>query len=196
MVTSTLCVEGGGRKALNRECRKGFREFLTSAGVGQTSVQVEACGSRGNAYKAFTADFAKGFRVLLLVDAERAVTAPSPWQHLQANDNWTQPADVADDQCHLMVEVMEAWFLTDPEALQSFYGQGFRKQVLPRDQNVEQVEKRRVLEGLERATQDTGRGRYSKGKHSFELLAKLDPAKVRHASPFADRLIRTLQGSS
>jgi len=37
------------------------------------------------------------------------------------------------------------------------------------------------------------KGPYSKGKHSFEVLAKLDSQKVMAAAPYARRLIETLR---
>ncbi len=40
--------------------------------------------------------------------------------------------------------------------------------------------------------QEVGGGEYSKGGHSFEILETLDPAKVRAASPHADRFVQTL----
>ncbi len=186
-----LYVEGGGHKALNRECRKAFGAFLASAGVAGR-VEVEACGPRGDAYKTFSADAPKTMRAVLLVDAEGPVTAQSPWQHLQANDGWSRPQGAADSQCHLMVQVMESWFLADPEALEGYYGQGYRSNALPPRLNVEQVSKQDVLAGLDRAARNTGKGGYEKGKHGFEILATLDPAKVRSASPHADRFINAL----
>ena len=192
MVRTKLCVEGGGSRTLNRACRQGFGRFLTRAGVAHGSVEVEACGPRGNAYKAFNADLGQGSRVVLLVDAEGPVTVPHPWQHLQASDNWARPVGATNEQCHLMVEAMESWFLADVGTLNSFYGQGFRGQDVPQNPNIEDVSKQDVLDSLERATRGTGKGRYNKGKHSFEILARLDPAKVRSASPYTDRLISAL----
>ena len=91
-----------------------------------------------------------------------------------------------------MVQAMESWFLADKEALTAYYGQGFRRQSLPANPNIEQIPKNDVLDGLQRATQGVSKGPYHKGKHGFEILARLDPMKVRGASPYADRLIRTL----
>ena len=34
------------------------------------------------------------------------------------------------------------------------------------------------------------RGRYDKGRDSYEILGRVDPSKVTNASPYADRLIR------
>ncbi len=84
---------------------------------------------------------------------------------------------------------MESWFLADADAVESYYGRGFRRQALPQNPNVEQVPTQDVLRGLGGATRRTPKGRYSKGKHAFELLERIDPAKVRAASPYADRFI-------
>ena len=133
---------------------------------------------------------------MLLVDAEGPVSAPAtaaqPWQHLQARDGWERPPRATDGQCHLMVQVMESWFLADREALGAYYGQGFRAGSLPQNPNVEQVAKDDVLNRLEQATRDTNKGRYNKGKHSFDLLERLVPSKVTNASPYAKRFIDAL----
>ena len=191
MVKTKVYVEGGGRKALDRECRRAFGAFLSKAGVPQGTVEIEACGPRGEAYRTFSANFRKGSPAILLVDAEGPVTTQSTWQHLKDNDNWDRPANVADGQCHLMVQIMESWFLADVRTLESFFGTGFRRQALPRNSRIEDVSKQDVLNGLEQATQATG-SRYNKGRHSFEVLAMLDPEKVMKASPYANRLIESL----
>lgn len=192
MVKTKVYVEGGGKhnKKLNRECRRAFGKFLSKAeGVAPGAVEVEACGGRGDAYNAFKRDAGKGLPALLLVDAEGPVTAPSPWEHLK----WSRPSGIEDDQCHLMAQIMESWFLADADALESFYGrQDFRRQALPKNPKVEEVPKQDVLDGLSKATQHTKKGRYNKGEHSFEILEKLCPKKVRKAAPYADCFIRAL----
>ena len=103
-----------------------------------------ACGSRSQTFKDFrtavrqqTGDF-----VILLVDSEGPVEAPSAWAHLHARDGWQRPAVTIEDQAHLMVQCMEAWFLADREALIEFYGQGFLAGSLPGQPNIEQIPKR------------------------------------------------------
>ena len=91
-----------------------------------------------------------------------------------------------------MVQTMESWFLADTDALASFYGQDFRKQDLPPNPNIEDIPKQGVLDGLQRATQNTKKGGYKKGTDCYEILEKLDPAKVRRASSYADRFISSL----
>ncbi len=192
MVKTKVYVEGGGGKQQNRDCRKGFTEFLTKAGVPSGTIEIEACGPRGEAYNTFRADSRKGLPAILLVDAEGPVTTRSTWRHLKGNDNWDRPEGATDGQCHLMVQVMESWFLADLKTLESFFGTGFLRRAFPGNPNVEDVPKHDVLNGLERATRNTGKGRYSKGAHSFNILAMLDPEKVKKASPHANRFIESL----
>ena len=194
MVSPKIYVEGGGNsKRLRQACRRGFIKFFEQVGLAGRMPKIEVCGSRENAYQDFRDALSKGNRnVMLLVDAEGPVTADSPWLHLTARDNWDRPDRATDGQCHLMVQVMEAWFLADVAALQTHYGQGFRAPALPQNPNIEDISKDDVLAGLNRAARDTGKRSYNKSGDSFAILEKLDPAKVRQASGYADRLIRAL----
>ena len=186
-------VEGGGHNnELSRSCRRGFAQFFRNAGLAGYMPRVIACGSREDAYDRFRAELHKDSTVLLLVDAEAPVTAQRPWQHLKQSDGWTVPPGASDDQCHLMVEAMESWFLADRDALRVFYGRGFQPQRLPANPSIEKIPKQDIFSGLENATQNTGKGAYKKGTDSYEMLGRLDPAKVRAASPYADRFINAL----
>ena len=156
--------------------------------------RIIACGGRDIAYDKFKiAHVNQDGTSLLLVDAERPVDQAGSWEHLQgAPDEWPRPEGAADDQCHLMVQVMESWFLADRDALEEFYGQGYRENALPQNPQVEQIAKRDVLNGLDRAARDTSKGRYDKGSHSFGILAKLNPDKVMNASSHAKCFLETL----
>ena len=160
-MTVALYVEGGGRKVLSRECRRGLGEFIERAGLGGR-VHIVACGRREDAYQRFR-NHDKDGTAMLLVDAEGPVTAQNPWAHLLASDGWARPSSTTDDQCHLMVQIMESWFLADASALESFYGRGFQRQALPANPDIEQVPKQDVLNGLAHATRNASKGRYGKG---------------------------------
>lgn len=191
VVKKQVYVEGGSRGRLAKQCRIALSTFLNKAGVARQSFQIVACGSRGDAYAKFSVDAGKGRPAILLVDAENPVTALSPWQHLQAIDGWGRPSGAMDDQCHLMVQIMESWFLADTDVLQSFYGRDFARQSLPAGQDIEAIPKQDVLDGLDQATRYTTKGRYKKA-HSFELLQMLDPSKVRKRSPHVERFIQVV----
>jgi len=99
---------------------------------------------------------------------------------------------VDDEQAHLMVQVMESWFLADQDTLSSYYGQGFLRNSLPRQKDIERIDKQRVLGALSHASRLTQKGTYHKTKHGFELLELIDPALVRAASRHAENLFAEL----
>lgn len=152
-------------------------------------------GSRDETYK----DFVRGVRshpnsfVIVLVDSEDAVTAKSALEFLQASTTWAF-RDVRDAQCHLMVQVMESWFLADMEALVKYYGPKLQRATLPNNPNVEQVAKSDVLGGLTGATKHTRKGRYHKTKHAAALLSAVSPEKVIRAAPFCKNLFSVISG--
>ena len=150
VVSISLYVEGGGdAKRLKAACRRSFGKFIQRTGISAATSKIEACGSRGNAYNDFRRAVADGENAMLLVDAETHVTAQGPWQHLKASDNWDRPAGASDDQCHLMVQAMESWFLADRQALEEYYGQGFQASALPQNLMVEHICQAGCLEWFE-----------------------------------------------
>ncbi len=197
-----LIVEGGGdNDALKTECRKGFCSFLERAGFKGRMPRIVAAGGRPQAYDQFCTAIENANRddvVILLVDSEAPVTAAAeaaqPWMHVKnrQGDGWDKPNGATDNDLHFMVECMESWFLADQQTLGSFFGKGFRQSALPANQQVEQIPKVDVFNVLNNATRNTKKGAYGKGPHSFKILAIIDPAKVRNASPYAERLFRHL----
>lgn len=199
-----LIVEGGGdnNDALKTECRKGFRCFLEKAGFEGMMPRIVAAGGRRQAYDQFqTSVLSAGSDdvVILLVDSEAPVTSiagsAQPWMHVKNRDGdgWNKPHGATDGDLHFMVECMESWFLADPTALREFYGQGFTATPIPKNSHVEQISKADVYAALKKVTKGTKtKGEYGKGKHAFKILALIDPAKVRAAAPYADRLLSHL----
>jgi len=197
VVKVKLYVEGGGvRKTTKSACRRGFRRFVERSGLKGRMPDIVASGSRRSAYEAFATRHResanKNESALLLVDAEGPVGKALPWEYLNDRDGWNRPDGATDEQCHLMVQVMESWFLVDRTALEEYYGQGFQESALPSNPQIEQVAKNDVFNGLNRASRNTTKGRYDKGRHSFEILEKIDPEKVTDASPHARRFVETL----
>lgn len=195
-MSARLYVEGGGDgKALRSACRKGFRTFLERAGFEGRMPRIVASGSRqGSMDDFFTAIQQTAGDAFLLVDAEGPVTTKDPWKHLRERDGWARPKGATDDQCHIMVQIMESWFLADRSALADYFGNGFRENALPGTPDaVEGIAKKEVLSGLQRATRAVQKGEYNKGAHSFAILESLDPSKVKDASRWAKRLLDTLE---
>ena len=195
-MSARLYVEGGGAgKDLQARCRKAFATFLAKAGLEGRMPKVVACGPRNEAYKRFKIAFEKrepeGF-VAVLVDSERPVRRPGTWQHLaQSPDKWAPPPGANDENAHLMVQCMEAWLLADPDTLAQHFGNGFQEP--PATPSIEQVAKEDLLTRLDTATRGTKAKRYHKGRHSFALLAQVDPARVAEASPHAHRFLEAMR---
>ena len=196
MVTATLYIEGGGEgKDLRARFREGWKKFFGSAGVGGRTKIVRGAGRKQTFDRFATAvsDSAPGTVPFLLVDSEGPVAPEhSVWRHLRARDGWTRPDGAGDDQAFLMVQVMETWFLADREALRNYFGAKLRENTLKTWPDLEDVPKSTVLEALERGTASC-RKPYSKGKISFELLARVDPARVEAACPHAKTLLDVLR---
>ncbi len=195
---SIVYVEGGGEtKALRTECRRGFSKFFEKAGLKGSMPRISACGGRQQAYDDFCHALNRGGSdrfVVLLVDSEGPVTQGSgPWTHLKRRDNWDKPTSATDDNAHLMVQCMESWFLADKDTLVQYFGSGFNRNALPRRTDIEDISTQDVHRGLKNATRHSiSKDAYHKGRHSFAILAKLNPERVTDASPHAKRLVRTL----
>lgn len=185
-----IYIEGGGDgKNTKALMKQGFRQFFQGF-----KLNITICGSRSNTFR----DFKNALKShpdafnILLVDAEALVTITSPWGHLKSRDNWDKPPGVDDSQCHLMVQLMETWFIADIETLKKFYGKNFQENAIPKTVKLETIDKQNVERSLKAATRNTSKGEYQKIKHASKLLELLDVVKVRQASPYCDILFTTL----
>jgi hypothetical protein len=211
--TIKLFVEGGGNSQfLRTKCRAAFSLFLRKSGLSGHMPRIVASGSRNNAYDDYCKALDNGEDAVLLIDSEGPVVSPKnngsydandpktwrPWHHLKQRadshiDNWKKPQNARDEDCHLMVQFMESWFLADIEALKSYYGEGFSEHSFSEQtKDIENIAKSTVENLLRNATANTKKGQYSKGKHSFEILHHIDPHKVTEQSPWAKRFVTLL----
>ena len=206
-----LYVEGGrdskDQKDPNIECRRGFRKFITNAGIAAPTdiLRIVPCGGRGSAYKVFCKAIEEGEDAMLLVDSEDPVSPQQqtdknlskwrPWDHLKCSrDRWNRPNGSNDTDCHLMVQMMESWFPADPDSLKVFFGAGFNSNALPaKTAAIETIRKSRVFTLLKKASQGSRKGAYKKSAHSFELLSRICPAKITKRSPWARRFVDELK---
>lgn len=194
-----IYVEGGGNKSGRKnELREGFNKFLGSlmalARERRIRLRPVPCGSRESTFDNFrTAQRThKDSFNALLVDSDGAVNS-TPLQHLRSIRSNLDLAGASEDQCHLMVQMMEAWLVADIEALRKHYGAGFNERAIPRTHNVEDIDKDRLKPALKSATRQTQKGEYHELTHGARLLAVVDAAKVRQRALHCDRLFKVLE---
>ena len=195
-------VEGGGDSAaLRAQCRKGFRELLVRAGFGGRLPRVVPCGPRDRAFRDFQEDLRNGdgYPILLVdsedpvADADRAEADPSgAWRHLEERDEWKRPSGAQDDQAQLMVTTMETWLLADRQTLINYFPD-MNANALPSDTDLEGRRKPDVAAALKKATRPSSNGPYHKGRHSFDLLGKVQPEELKTRLPHFRRFVETLE---
>jgi hypothetical protein len=181
--------------------KRGFTAVLAKlrakAAAARLGWELVAGRSREQTFKRFrmALDTHRGDILALLVDADGAVNSDSPREHLTKHQTGLsrKPKGAKDDHAHLMVQVMESWFLADAAALEAYYGQGFRANCLPKTSSLEDVPKDTVLECLSQAVAGTRKREYHKTRHAPDLLERMDPARVRDGSKWCDRLFATVE---
>ena len=131
-----LYVEGGGKGSHKRatiKLQQGFDSFFTEiielARIKKISFKIIPAGNTQSTYDDFifsVENSPQSFN-LLLVDSDDALDEDeSARAFLQKKYKKWKLKTVKDEQCHLMVQIMESWFIADVDALKQFYGQGFQ----------------------------------------------------------------------
>lgn len=179
------------------QLRRGFGQFLSTirevARGKRITFQLVACGARPvRDFMIALESQPEAFNVLLL-DSEGPDDGRL-YDRLAQHDHWHPPGGIVPpEQVHFMVQLMESWFLADVERLALYYGKNFQPNRLPPSPQVEQVPKDDVLNGLRGATTDTQKRSYHKTGHAPDLLASVNPQRVRAAAPHCERLFSVLE---
>jgi hypothetical protein len=193
-----IYVEGGGSDRFSwRTIRGGFAAFLEPlrqlARSHAAELRVIPGGSRNTTFEEFRLalkDHPDAFNILL-VDSESQVVLPR-LEHLRQQDRW-DVSSLTEDQCHFMVQTVEAWLIADPDALAGYYGQNFHRKALPKHKDVEAVPKEQLLDKLKHATEKTQKGPYAKIRHCADLLGLLNPDRVRERARHCELLFSCLE---
>ncbi|MBU0607373.1 MAG: DUF4276 family protein [Armatimonadetes bacterium] len=195
-----IYIEGGRGKEQWADLRRAFRTFLAEVDQAAHAQGVKLSpmprGDRGRTWS----DFCRALERdpdklnLLLVDAERPVTG-DVWEHLQGGEDKWQTERRLDGIYHLMAQAMEAWLIADADALERYYGNGFRRSALRTRRNVEEIPQADLVPALNAAAEDTKKAGYHKTHDGFALLEQTDPAKVRAAAPHCQRLFDALNAA-
>lgn len=195
-MSAHLYIEGGESKEDQIRCRENFRKLLERAGLSGRMPRLSACGGRGSTFDDFkTAHFKRraGDYVAMFVDSEDPIKdLERTWDHLQCRDKWDKPNGAEDEQILFMTTSMETWIVTDRAALRKHYGQHLQENALPPLVDLESRDRHDVHDKLVYASRNCSNA-YSKGRRSFEVLGKLDPAVLNQYLPSFVRVVRILK---
>jgi hypothetical protein len=198
MVSARLYIEGGESKEDQIRCREGFRKLLEKAGFSGRLPRLTACGGRNSAFNDFRTAFAKrkqGDYIAMLVDSEDPPRdIEQTWDHLNRRDGWARPVTANNEQVLFMTTCMETWIVADRAALREHYGDRLQENALPPLIDLEKRDRHEVHDQLEHASRNCSNA-YAKGKRSFEVLAKLDPAVLKQHLPSFVRMDRILKAN-
>jgi hypothetical protein len=164
--------------------RPGMRLFLSEMAEAASrkgwrfAPPVATCGRPVQAFRIALETHSNAWNVLLL-DHEDSDEAQIRKNRLEGCDP---------ESIFWMVQIMEAWFLADVDALRAFYKRRFNESALGWNTKVEEIPKADVMERLKRVSG----GDYHKVNHGVKLLELIDPAKVRKAAPHCDRMFQVV----
>lgn len=166
----------------HKDLRIGFERFFSEFGSDVKFIPVrsgvsdsrKACRTHAQAWN------------ILLKDSEGPLSQKSLKQH---GIDSKQAKSV-----FWMVELMEAWFLADPDAVALYYDdEKFSKKAIGKTQDVEKVPKAEVIDRLKRATRQTTKGQYNKVTHAPKLLESIDPDLVKERAVNCRRLFEAIR---
>lgn len=205
VIAIRVYIEGGGSENSTKvQLREGFRLFFRDVYAASRASRVKLdlilCGSQDDAFQLFALALIKypnAFNILL-IDSDHPVST-SRLDHIKLHFKHAKKyfdrgwRDLDEEQCRLMVQVMEAWYFADLQALKAFYARGFQTSALPGAADVEGVDKNVIYKALDHAVRKTKLNHYDKILHAKELLGLLNPTKVRKASRHCEFLFQTLE---
>ena len=181
-------------KDRKKAMRKGMSQFLNQMReeYGEGHIKCIACGSNFETYSNFKKsleDYPNAFNILL-VDSDSHVRS-APWDYVLERFGWGK-GNCVDEQCHLMVQLMESWIISDITALKGFYGPKFIESDIPDVDDVETLDGTHIKDSLKKATRRTEKKGYRK-RHASEILMKMNPSTVRGKASHCDRLFKVLE---
>ena len=196
-----VVVEGGGdAKVQDGPFREGYGAFLRKMAPSEVDgrpVALEVVRGKGGGaalgkFRDQRALYPDAL-LILLIDSEGPVPeGTSVWGFVRARHGFERPVWAEEGHAFLMVQCVETWLVADPDALASSYGQGFKRERLPKRTDLEEEPKADVQRKLEAAVSGIGGG-YRHGD-SARLIARTDPDKVSRLAHGA-RLRHGLSGA-
>ncbi len=178
-------IEGGAPgRAADNDFRRGWKKFLErlhrhARDCGYDGLNPIRGKGRSETFRRFKQDIEanRSDLCVLLVDSEGPVHGnQNVWEVVFNRDGWRKPDGATSSHLYLMVQMVEAWLLSDHDALEKYFKGGLNRKNLPKT-NLEQRSKDEVNNALIAATRDSQRGAYRHGQ-AHEILEFVKPEYV------------------
>ena len=163
---------------VNRARAKRLRFKLVAGGPGTETIKdfLRFCSTEPSSLN------------VLLIDSEGPVTDTIRYisDSIRSLSMWNAGVSCSDEQIHLMVQAMEAWFVADPQSLSRRFGQNYSTRHLPSPESAETVSTADLLTAIRRGLPQSRRRRgYDKVSDGVELLRLIDVEVVsQHCGHF------------
>lgn len=195
-MVAEIAIHFEGSSGLRPGFHKLFERHVRRARRQRFRFKLIAGGSRTETVKGFLWSCAAWPTVLnvLLIDSEAPVAhAASMIRTLRNESFWDRDVDCGDDQIHLMVQAIEAWFVADQQAFIKYFGRDFNSNALPSPQNAESTSPNELMAAIRNGLRRTQRRRdYDKVSDGLKLLQLIDEDTVSQNCQHFRRLIAFL----
>lgn len=133
------------------------------------------------------------FRELVRVDKRNLLLIDLDESEPSTNFLRAKNLDKIESHIYFMIQELEAWFISQPAVLDTFYGNA-RNSTLPskRLTNRKASEIPDPKEELKKATKGHAKGTYDEIRHGTRLLPMLDTEKLKKEFPDVDKLFLKL----
>ena len=186
MAANTILFIEGQPKTTNGDLKKGFVKLLQQNFTVKLP-RIILGGGKLQTINKFKTNQLEAKSFLLLVDLDNTESE-------RENDLKTNSIIQVEDSIFYMIQEMESWFLSQPEILDNFFGDGLSgKKIsskIPKKKTSEILNPAELLLSI---TKNSKRGTYHKIKHAVELLKLLDACQLEKDFPDFKRLIEKLK---
>jgi hypothetical protein len=172
MVRTSIYIEGADSPASTESLfRKAFRKLFSEAAQMELNIDIKMCGSKSETIKKFLADKSSS-RKIILIDLD----SPEETRERELN---TLQLTISKNIVFFMIQQMEAWILSQPEILNSFYDT--TKFDFLANKNPKNIQN--PADEIHKISKYTTKGDYHKVKHGIHLLTRLDAKKLEEKFP-------------
>ena len=180
MVGDKVLIIEGAKDTRNGILRQGFNKLLVQKLEGNMPRIVMGEGKQ-QAIDKFI-NYRNSRKPYLLVDLDNKESE---------KENDLKNSNLIDHkkEVYFMIQEMEAWFLSQPDVLNSYYASDISGN-LP-DKHTKEIDK--PSDFLFDLTKRTKKGKYHKIKHAVDLLQQLDAARLMEDFDDFDKLVKALK---